>query len=66
MPIYEYVCEICGQHFDRRQGFDDPDPETCPAGHHKLRRLPNHPAIHFKGNGFYVTDNKSSGKGGAS
>lgn len=61
MPIYEYECLECGVHFDKLQRFGDPQPETCPNGHHKVHRLLSQPAIIFKGSGFYVTDNGRNG-----
>ena len=60
MPIYEYVCEVCGQRFERRQRFDEPAVTCCPAGHEHVHRLLGRPAVHFKGSGFYVTDNKQA------
>jgi putative FmdB family regulatory protein len=66
MPIYEYECLECGIHFDRLQHFGEPDPETCPHGHRRVRRLLSQPAIIFKGSGFYVTDNRRNGKGSTS
>jgi putative FmdB family regulatory protein len=63
MPIYEYECLKCGIRFDLLQRFDDPQPETCPRGHTEVHRLLSHPAIIFKGSGFYVTDHGRNGRG---
>ncbi|MBN1317346.1 MAG: zinc ribbon domain-containing protein [Anaerolineales bacterium] len=60
MPLYEYICPHCGRRFDVRQGFNDPPVENCPVCKHTVKRVLGHPAIHFKGSGFYVTDNKAS------
>jgi putative FmdB family regulatory protein len=62
MPIYEYECRECGVRFDRLQRFGDPQPEACPNGHRSVHRLLSHPAIIFKGSGFYVTDNPKNGR----
>jgi putative FmdB family regulatory protein len=62
MVTYEYVCEVCGVHFEVKGHFDDPGPTTCPAGHRRVRRVFSPPTIVFKGRGFYVTDNKRRGK----
>ena len=62
MPIYEYVCQECGVHFDKLQRFGDAQPDTCPNGHHKVARVLSSPAIIFKGSGFYVTDNGGNGR----
>jgi putative FmdB family regulatory protein len=66
MPIYEYECLECGVHFDRLQRFGDPQPEACPNGHRRVHRLLSHPAVIFKGSGFYVTDNPKNGRGKSS
>jgi len=63
MPIYEYKCAECGIRFDKLQRFGDPVPDTCPNGHSQVHRLLSHPAIIFKGSGFYVTDNGRNGRG---
>jgi putative FmdB family regulatory protein len=38
MPLYEYECLTCGEHFEARHGFNDPMP-PCPHGHTDVRRL---------------------------
>lgn len=65
MPLYEYICQVCGQHFDARQGFDDPPLTDCPAGHQGVRRLVGQPVVHFHGKGFYVTDSKKARHAGS-
>ena len=65
MPIYEYECLTCGNQFEVRQSFNDEPRAVCPNGHKKTRRLLAAPAIVFKGNGFYITDNRNAGKNGA-
>ena len=56
MPVYEYECEKCGEHFDRIQKFSD-EPLTV---HEKcggpVHRLISAPALQFKGSGWYITD----------
>lgn len=66
MPTYEYECESCGLHFDKLQKFSDPPVAYCPdCGGHVHRVL--HPVgIVFKGQGFYVTDNRRNGSTGTS
>lgn len=63
MPIYEYECQTCGVHFEKRQSFNDAPHADCPNGHSDTRRLLVAPVIVFKGSGFYVTDHR--GKNGA-
>jgi putative FmdB family regulatory protein len=64
MPLYEYLCESCGERLERLQKFADPPPVECPAcGQPGLRRLLSAPAFQFKGTGWYVTDYARQGKG---
>ncbi len=63
MPLYEYECEQCGEHFELMQKFADPPltrHEKCGGSVH---RLISAPALQFKGSGWYVTD---YAKGGSS
>lgn len=63
MPIYEYVCESCGERLERLQKLSDAPPSECPAcGEPRLRRLVSAPAFQFKGSGWYVTDYARKGK----
>lgn len=62
MPLYEYQCEKCGEHFEVIEKFVD-DPltlhEKCGGNVH---RLISAPALKFKGSGWYVTDYAKSEK----
>ncbi len=61
MPTYDYECQSCGHHFEKRQKFSDEPGAECPCCQSASRRL-FHPApIIFKGSGFYVTDSRKSG-----
>jgi putative FmdB family regulatory protein len=63
MPTYVYVCETCGDKFEKVMPFDqDHDAVACPEGHRHVHRIYNAPTIVFKGKGFYVTDHPSSKK----
>ncbi len=63
MPVYNYVCKVCGAKFEERVSFnDDPERVSCPNGHQHVRQVFSPPTIIFKGKGFYVTDHPSSGK----
>ena len=56
MPLYEYRCLKCGEHFEEIRKFSDPpliEHENCGG---ELRKLLSPPAIQFKGTGWYVTD----------
>src|SRR5688572_27496081 len=66
MPLYEYVCDVCGHRFEVIQKFSDPAPEACPScGKGPLVRQFSSPAIQFKGSGFYITDYTQKEKGQA-
>lgn len=39
MPAYEYLCETCNNHFERRQKMSDPEIAACPACGGAVRRL---------------------------
>ena len=56
MPIYEYECSQCGQHFDRRQDFHDEPAASCPVCQSKAKRVIHSVAVIYKGSGFYTTD----------
>ncbi|MFA5684065.1 MAG: zinc ribbon domain-containing protein [Lysobacteraceae bacterium] len=62
MPIYAYVCDACGDDFDRLQKLSDPDPVDCTAcGKPALRRKLSAPAFRLAGSGWYETDFKKDG-----
>lgn len=56
MPIYEYECTSCCNHFEEKQHFDDEPVAMCPVCHARARRVLHSVPIVFKGSGFYVTD----------
>src|SRR6267378_2003174 len=63
MPLYEYECEGCGEHFDVIEKFAA-EPltvhEKCGG---KVHRVLTAPALMFKGSGFYVNDYAKPGSG---
>ena len=63
MPTYEYICQTCGNSFEKQLHFsDDIDHVQCPEGHDQTKRLFSKPSIVFKGSGFYVNDSRKSKK----
>ena len=66
MPIYEYVCEKCGQSMEAIQRLADAPLEECPKCGGKLRKKVSAPAFQFKGTGWYVTDYARKGESGKS
>jgi putative FmdB family regulatory protein len=68
MPTYEYVCEKCGQQFEKFQSISAHPLEICPQdicaqkrwGKGKVKRVIGAGAgLIFKGSGFYITDYRS-------
>lgn len=39
MPAYEYLCDTCGAHFERRQKMSDAAIESCPECSGSVKRL---------------------------
>jgi putative FmdB family regulatory protein len=58
MPIYEYVCDACGNGFERIQSFGDAPLDTCPECSGSVRRIISPVGVIFKGSGWYITDSK--------
>ena len=56
MPIYEYKCQQCGVHFEKRQRVADEPLTTCEKCHGKLEKQWSLSGFQFKGAGWYVTD----------
>ncbi|WP_131748792.1 FmdB family zinc ribbon protein [Frankia sp. Cppng1_Ct_nod] len=65
MPRYEYRCTACDQDLEVVQSFNDAALTECPACDGKLRRVFSSVGVVFKGSGFYKTDSRSGGSGGA-
>ncbi len=68
MPTYEYVCDKCGQHFEKFQSMKDQPLTVCPKelcgqkkwGRGKVKKQMSAGAgLIFKGSGFYITDYRS-------
>ena len=66
MPVYDFVCLVCGEHFEARRPFSDSSVEiACPRGHKQARRVFSTPSVVFKGSGFYVTDHRKPAAAGS-
>lgn len=63
MPIYEYKCNECGEHFEKRQSISDEPLKTCEKCGGGLEKQWSLSGFQFKGGGWYVTD--YAGKNGA-
>lgn len=63
MPIYEYVCESCGELTEALRKISDPPLEICPVcGEAALRKKVSAAAFRLKGGGWYETDFKTGDK----
>jgi len=57
MPRYDFICKICGEHFEKSLHMnDDLVHVVCPNGHYQTRRIFSIPTVVYKGSGFYSTD----------
>jgi putative FmdB family regulatory protein len=56
MPLYEYLCDVCGRRFEAIQKFSDPPLEHCSECGGTVRKQVAAPAFQFKGTGWYITD----------
>lgn len=66
MPIYEFTCQDCGTHFEKRVSFTQTDAPSCnTCASNNVQRQMSVPAIHFKGSGWYITDSKKSNSASA-
>ncbi len=60
MPVYMYRCQSCSVRFERMQKFSAKSLRRCPECHmYTMRRIPQLPAIIFKGSGWYSIDHHS-------
>ncbi|MFM9904685.1 MAG: FmdB family zinc ribbon protein [Pyrinomonadaceae bacterium] len=56
MPIYEYKCQQCGSHVEKRQNVSDAPLTTCEKCHGRLEKQWSLSGFQLKGEGWYVTD----------
>ena len=56
MPIYEYKCNDCGAHIEKRQSVNDEPLKTCEKCGGTLEKQWSLSGFQFKGGGWYVTD----------
>jgi len=63
MPTYEYECTRCDHAFEEFKPMSAPKRQRCPKCRGKVERLISGGlGIHFKGQGFYVTDSRGKNK----
>ena len=65
MPTYSYRCTECSNAFDIHQSFTDDSLTVCPTCGGVLRKVFSPVGVTFSGSGFYRTDSRPAGDGGA-
>ncbi len=60
MPIYEYLCQKCGQHLEVMQKMSDKPLSRCPKCRGKLEKMLSQTSFQLKGSGWYATDYANS------
>ena len=61
MPLYEYLCNSCGNRYEKIQKADEQPDTVCPKCGGEVERPLTTPAFQFKGSGWYITDYAKSG-----
>jgi putative FmdB family regulatory protein len=61
MPIYEYVCEKCGNLIEVMQKVNDEPLKRCTKCRGKLEKIFSRTSFQLKGSGWYKSDYSSSG-----
>ncbi len=56
MPIYEYVCEKCGDHLEVIQKVGDEPLKRCKKCRGKLEKIISRTSFQLKGSGWYASD----------
>jgi putative FmdB family regulatory protein len=57
MPIYEYVCEKCGNHLELMQKVGDAPPKKCAkCKKGKMEKIFSRTSFQLKGSGWYASD----------
>jgi len=63
MPIYEFVCEDCGNEVEVLQKISDEPLKICPScGKFSMKKKVSAAAFRLSGSGWYETDFKSGNK----
>jgi putative FmdB family regulatory protein len=67
VPIYDYICGVCGERTEVIHGIDAPGPRFCPAcgAESTLRKAFVAPNVHFKGSGWAKKDRSTASRANA-
>jgi len=63
VPIYEYECRHCEYRVEIMQSIKDQPLKRCPKCEGVLMKVFHPVGVVFKGNGFYITDNRKKADG---
>ena len=58
MPVYEYVCTVCGHPVEVMHSYTAEGPKTCDRCGSAMRKALSTPAIVFKGSGWAKKDHR--------
>ncbi|MBU0458472.1 hypothetical protein KJ652_06955 [Patescibacteria group bacterium] len=58
MPKYDFKCRQCSNEFEDELPFEYKELPSCPQCSGEVEKLIAPPTVHFKGGGFYNTDNR--------
>ena len=58
MPVYEYVCTVCGHPIEVMHSFTAEGPKVCTQCGGAMRKALSTPAIVFKGSGWAKKDHR--------
>lgn len=58
MPNYKFKCLKCGHEFQKLLPATHEDQKCLECGHHETQKMLEAPGVHFKGEGFYLTDSR--------
>jgi len=63
MPIYEYLCQDCGESLEKLQKMSDEPLTLCPnCGEESLKKKISAAGFRLSGKGWYETDFKTNKK----
>jgi putative FmdB family regulatory protein len=60
MPAYDFKCKKCSEVVEVVRPSTDDSPVTCPSCGGETKRVFSPVGVHFKGSGFYSTDNRAA------
>jgi putative FmdB family regulatory protein len=58
VPTYEYLCDSCGNRYEKQESFSAKAKQKCPKCRKTANRVIFAPPVVFKGGGFYKTDSR--------